>query len=93
MRLRTVAGTVLAVSLLVGALSLVTWRQARVREVLAELDDLRREISLVEAERGELEERIRFLESRGRVVPAARERLGMKTPSSSEIVLLNRGEG
>ena len=77
-----------AIALLLAALSLVTWRQARTLEALAELDRLRREVSLMTAERNELGNRIQVLESRGRVVPAAIERLGMRTPNGSEIVWL-----
>lgn len=89
MRLSAASWTALVVAALLGSLSLVTWRQARVRESLEELDHLRREISLIEAERSELEQRIRILESRSRVVPEARERLGMRTPGSAEIVILS----
>jgi len=73
------------------SLSLVTWRQSRAREAMAELDGLRREISLVQAERAAFERRIQSLESRGHVVPAARERLGMRTPGAANIVLLAPG--
>ncbi len=89
MRLSGPSRTALAMAALLIALSLVTWRQARAREALVELDTLRREISLVQAENGELERRIAHLESRGRVVAAARERLGMHTPTAREIVLLS----
>ncbi|MEX0935322.1 MAG: hypothetical protein WD013_00365 [Gemmatimonadota bacterium] len=78
----------LAVALLLAALSLVTWRQSRALDELAELDHLRREISLMSAERNELGRRIQTLESRGYVVPAARERLDMRAPRAAEIVLL-----
>lgn len=78
----------LAVGLLLAALTFVTWRQARALEALAELDRLRREISLMTSERNELTSRIQLLESRGRVVPTARDRLGMRTPDASEIVWL-----
>ncbi len=80
--------TALAVALVLIALSIVTWRQSRTRESLAGLDHLRRQISLVQAEQIELERRIQLLESRGRVVAEARERLGMRTPRSEEIVFL-----
>ena len=78
----------LSVALLLAALSLVTWRQARAREALGELDGLRRELSLMTAERNELGNQIQVLESRGRVVPEARDRLGMRTPAGAEIVWL-----
>lgn len=88
MRLSGTSLTALAVALLLAALSLVTWRQARALEALAELDAAQREISLVEADRAELQRRIQVLESRSRVVRDARERLGMRTPHAEEIVLL-----
>jgi cell division protein FtsL len=88
MRTYSVILTALAVVALLAALSLVTWRQARALEALRDLDTLQRELSLVEAERADLHRRIQTLESRGHVVPAARERLGMRTPSAGEIILL-----
>lgn len=81
--------TVLAVAALVLALSFVTWRQTRALEALAQLDRVERDVSLLRAERGELERRIQTLESRGRVVPVAREWLDMRMPSASEIILLS----
>lgn len=78
----------LAVALLLSALSLVAWRQSRALEALAELDRVRREASLEGAEREELLRRIRYLESRGRVVRDAQERLGLHLPDDSEMVFL-----
>lgn len=86
------SGSLLAtasVGLLLAALSLVTWRQSRAHEALEALDSLRSEISLMSAERNEIENRIRRLESRGYVVPAAETRLGMYAPTAAEIVLLS----
>lgn len=88
MRLSGTSLTALAVAALLAALSLVTWRQSRTREALVELDRIQRSVSLVEAERAELQRRIQVLESRGRVVRDARERLGMRNPDAGEIVLL-----
>lgn len=88
MRTYGVVLTALAVAALLAALSLVTWRQSRTLEALRELDVVQRELSLVEAERADLHRRIQTLESRGHVVPMARERLGMRTPSAGEIILL-----
>lgn len=88
MRTYSVFLTALAVVALLAALSLVTWRQARALEALRDLDTVQRAVSLVEAERAELHRRIQTLESRGHVVPSARERLGMRTPSAGEIILL-----
>jgi cell division protein FtsB len=81
------------VALLLLALGLVTWRQARSLEALAGLDELRGRISIMTAERNELENNIRRLESRGHIVQEARDRLGMYAPGSAEIVLLpGRGD-
>lgn len=79
----------LAVAALLAALTLVAWRQSRAMEALAELEDVRRETTLVLSERVELERRIQFLESRQRVVPEARARLGMHTPDASEMYFLH----
>lgn len=90
---RHASGVVLAalgMAALLGALSLVTWRQARALEVMAEVERVEREISLVQAERAELERRILILESRNHVLVAARERLGLRPPAASEIVFLVR---
>lgn len=81
------AGVVAVV--LLGALGLVTWRQSRAFEALAELDRVRQRISLARAERVELERTIQVLESRARVVPEARDVLGMHTPdANSELIIL-----
>ena len=82
------AGT-LVVGLLLAALTLVTWRQVRALEALADLDRVRREGSLVIADQHDLRNRIRALENRGRVMRTARERLGMRAPDASEIVWLS----
>ena len=89
MKLGAPSWTALIVAALLAALSLVTWRQARVRDALRDLDELRREVTLAQAEKSELEQRIRFLESRSRVVSEAREHLGMRPPTSAEIILLS----
>ena len=86
-----VALAALGMAALLGALSLVTWRQSRALEVMAEVERVEREISLVQAERAELERRILILESRNHVLAEARERLGMRPPSAAEIVLLTGG--
>jgi len=78
----------LATAALLASLSLVTWRQARAMESLEKLDGIRRELSLGESERADLLSSVRVLESRGRVVPEAREELGMRMPDASEIVIL-----
>jgi cell division protein FtsL len=78
----------LAVVALLGSLAMVTWRQSRAFEELGRLDEVRRQASVAEAERVELERSIQVLESRGRVVRLARERLGMHTAITAEMVIL-----
>lgn len=81
----------LAAAALLASLSLVAWRQAIALEALERLDGIQRELNLGEAEQADLLARIRVLESRGRVVPAAREELGMRMPDAGEIVILAGG--
>ena len=76
---------------LLSALSLVTWRQSRAFEALAELDGVQRSFSLAESERVELLRRIQGLDSRTRISSVAQEDLGMHRPGASEIVLLSAG--
>lgn len=91
-RLSTPSLVAIAFVALLAALSLVAWRQGRALESLAALDRVERERSLAEADRAELFRRIQHLESRGYVGPEAGRRLGMHTPSSSQIVYLAGGE-
>jgi hypothetical protein len=81
----------LAAAALLASLSLVAWRQARALEALERLDGIQGELGLGEAEQADLLARIRVLESRGRVVPEAREELGMRMPDAGEIVILAGG--
>ena len=76
-------------AVLLGALGMVTWRQGRALESLAVLDDLHRQVSVASAERAELERDVMVLESRARVVPEARDRLGMHVPKGAELVTLS----
>jgi len=78
----------LGLAALLLALSMLTWRQSRAREAMAELDRLQREISLVQAERAAMERRIQILESRRHVLPAARERLGLRVAEAGDMVFL-----
>jgi hypothetical protein len=73
---------------LLGSLGLVTWRQSRALETLAELDELRSATSVARAQVVEVGREIQVLSSRARVVPAARARLEMHTPDGSELVIL-----
>lgn len=72
---------------LVCSLGFVTWRQSRALEVYQELDEVRRQVSVAQAERVEMEREIQVLRSRSRVVPAARA-LGLHTPDASEQIYL-----
>ena len=85
----TLGVLVLGFSGLLSALSLVTWRQSRAFEALAELDRLERSLSLAESERTDLLRRIQGLDSRTRISSVAQEHLGMHRPDASEIVLLS----
>ena len=77
-----------AVTALLSALGLVIWRQGRALQELAQLDEAKRDRSMLIAERADLERKIQVLESRAHVVPEARERLGMRTPAAAEMVIL-----
>lgn len=79
----------IALAALLAALSVVTWRQMRALEALERLHHLGQEIEVVSAVRKDLLGEIQYLESRGRVVPEARERLGMHNPAAAEIVYLS----
>lgn len=89
--MRSHSGTIrlaLSFAALLGSLTLVIWRQSRALEMLRGIDDMRSSRVIVEAERAELTRRIQTLESRGRVVADAHDRLAMHVPSANEIVIL-----
>ena len=77
---------------LLGALSLVTWRQPRGIEMERALRSLEAERAIAQAERIESLRRIEELRSRARIVQVAEDRLGMHVPDDSEIVFLPRAE-
>ncbi|MDH3271110.1 MAG: hypothetical protein OEN56_07260 [Gemmatimonadota bacterium] len=76
---------------LVCSLGFVTWRQSRALEAHQALDQVRREVSVAQAERVELQREIQVLRSRSRILPAARG-LGLHTPDASEQILLAKEE-
>jgi len=78
-------------AMLLGSLGLVTWRQSRTLETLAELDQVRGQASVARAQAVELDRDIQVLTSRARVVREARQRLGMHTPDASELEILDLG--
>lgn len=88
LRLSTPMVVALAFAAFLASLSLVTWRQSRAFEALAELDELRLERSLADADRAELVRRIQYLESWARVVSEARSRLDLHIPGDTERVFL-----
>lgn len=73
---------------LVVAMGLVVWRQTVGADRMRELEKVREEIAVAEAERAELQTRMLTLGRRERVVRYARERLGMHVARDEEIVLL-----
>jgi cell division protein FtsL len=73
---------------LVAAMGFVIWRQTVGADRMRELEKVREEIAVAEAERAELQTRILTLGRRERVVRYARERLGMHVARDEEIVLL-----
>lgn len=77
-----------AFALLFSSLSLVVWRQSRALEELGSLEQARAERALLQAERTSLQREIQYLESRPRVLEVAAERLGMRLPVHTEIVVL-----
>ena len=87
-RLAGTSMVALATAALLASLSLVAWRQARALEALESLDRVSRDLSLSQAEVEDLMGRVSVLESRGRIVPEARDELGMRMPDASEIVFL-----
>jgi cell division protein FtsL len=88
MRSRGTLRFALAAAALFAALSLVVWRQSRALEVLRTLDAARAERAILESERARLQQVLQELEGRSRVVAVAGERLGLRPPSASEIVIL-----
>ncbi len=73
---------------LVVAMGFVVWRQTVGADRMRELEKVREEIAVAEAERAELQTRMMTLGRRERVVRYARERLGMHVARDEEIVLL-----
>lgn len=78
----------MALLLLLASLGAVVWRQSRALEASKALAVAQLERDAVEAEIASLLERIQQLESRGRVLQVAKERMGMRVPRADEIVIL-----
>ena len=74
------------------SLGFVTWRQSRAFEANRMLDDLRRQVSVAQAEQIELEREIQVRRSLGNIVASA-EAIGMVTPHADQIVVLGKDGG
>ena len=73
---------------LVAALASVVWRQTVGRDRFRELERVREEVAVAEAERDELTTRILELQRRERIARYAEQRLGMHVARDEEVVLL-----
>ena len=73
---------------LVAALASVVWRQTVGRDRFRELERVREEVAVAEAERDELTTRILELQRRDRIARYAEQRLGMHVARDEEVVLL-----
>lgn len=82
----------LTFTFLVLSLGFVTWRQSRAFEANQALDELRRQVSVAQAEQVELERDIQVRRSMTNIVEAA-EAIGMVTPHAEDLVILGRGGG
>jgi len=89
----TLGRTAVTLAVFLGSLGLVTWRQSRALETLAELDGIRQQASVSSAQVVELDRDIQVLTSRAHVVPEARASLGMHMPDASELEILELGGG
>lgn len=78
----------MALLLLLTSLGAVVWRQSRALEASTALAAAQLEREAVGGEIASLLERIQQLESRGRVLQVAKERMGMRVPRAEEIVIL-----
>jgi len=71
-----------------GALSLVVWRQTDAIRIARALEQTRAERTELEGKRTDLVRRIRAAESRGALVPRVQSRLGLRQAADSEIIFL-----
>lgn len=72
-----------SLAVFLGSLTVVAWRQGQALTVMEEIEDLRAEISLADAENDEVRQRIQRLQGRSWVTEQAAERLGMSVPEAS----------
>lgn len=78
----------LCAATMLAALSGVAWRQGQALDAFTHLEQVAREASLASTEIAELSRSIQYLESRGRVIAEASERLGMHLPATDEMMFL-----
>ena len=77
-----------ALAVFLGSLTLVAYRQGEALTVMEEIEDLRTEISLANAENDEARRRIQRLQSRAWVTEQAAARLGMSVATAAQQQLL-----
>ncbi|HYW05554.1 MAG TPA: septum formation initiator family protein [Longimicrobium sp.] len=87
-RRRGFARRALFVALVLAALASVVWRQTVGYERERQLAEVRAELSVADAERTEMTNRLQALQTRARITRVARERLGMHVARDEEIVML-----
>jgi cell division protein FtsL len=87
-RRRARLGWILYAAVLVAALASVVWRQTVGLDAFRELERVREEVAVAEAERDELTTRILELQRRDRIVRYAEQRLGMHVARDEEVRLL-----
>ena len=84
----TPAKVILCIAATLAALSAVAWRQSTALETMEELESVKRELALAADEREELTRRLMLMEGRPWVGEQAAERLGMRSPSEREVMIL-----
>jgi cell division protein FtsL len=83
-----VVGLALLTFLLVA--SAIVWRRSRGIAQSRELRDLTRRRAQLVAERATLLSQVRIAASRGRIGPVAEQRLGMRVPADTQVVIVTR---
>ena len=83
-----VVGITLVTFVLVGVA--VVWRRTQGIAQAREIDVLRRRRTQLVAERASLQSQVRIAASRGRIGPVAEQRLGMRVPADTQVVIVTR---
>lgn len=87
-RRRTTLGRLAFATVIVLAMASVVWRWTVGEDRFGELERLREEIRVAQAEKADLQGKILELQRRERITRIARDRLGMHVARDDEIVLL-----